>query len=103
MASKNLVGLELDQWLLDHNETPEELGPRLGLSGMTLRRVIAGAPVSRSTKWIVARHLGELPSSYTWPIHSPSKAAEELANQQMPGKRQPGGSRAASGSRKATR
>lgn len=79
MASKNLAGRQLDAYLLDRNLSPEQLGFKLGLSGMTVRRAIKGKPLARATKWVLARELGEDPSTL-WPP--------------MPGKRQPGGSRA---------
>lgn len=80
MASKNVVGHQLATELIDRNLNHEQLGAKIGVSGMTVRRAINGEPLSRETKWLLARYLGEEPSTY-WPP--------------MPGKRQPGGSRRA--------
>lgn len=78
MASRDLASVQLDAVLLDKNLSPEDLGPLIGVSGMTIRRALAGETLSRDTKWRLARYLGEDPSTL-WPP--------------MPGKRQPGGPR----------
>jgi hypothetical protein len=73
VASKNLVGRALAAHLLDHNLTPEQLGAKVGLSGMTIRRIIdpdTYGPLVRdhhiSTKFAIARELREDPSTL-WP------------------------------------
>lgn len=80
VASTNRVGLELQRYLLDRNLSPEQLGLKLGLSHMTIYRAMAGRPLSRDTKWRLARELGEDPSTL-WPP--------------MPRKRIPGSGRVA--------
>ena len=75
MASRNLAGLQLSAYLLDHGLTAEQLGDKVGLSGMTLRRVMAGQPTSIRTKFIVARILGEEPSTLWPPIPLRRKVA----------------------------
>ena len=86
MASSNLAALRLRRYLDDRNLTPEQFGELCGVSGMTIYRIaypeVYKQPKTgfeRDTKWRVARELGEDPSTL-WPP--------------MPGKRQPGGSRA---------
>lgn len=78
MAYRNRVGSQLVAYLDDRNLSPEDLGAKLGLSGMTIRRAIDGHQLSRDTRWRIARELGEEPSTF-WPP--------------MPRKRQVGGSR----------
>jgi plasmid maintenance system antidote protein VapI len=78
MASRDLASVQLAATLLDKNLSPEDLGPLIGVSGMTVRRALDGKVLSRDTKWRLARYLGEDPSTL-WPP--------------MPRKRQPGGPR----------
>ena len=70
----------------DRNLSYDQLGAKVGVSGMTIWRAIEGKPLSRETRFLIARYLGEEPSTY-WPP--------------MPRKRQPGGSRRAPRSRAA--
>lgn len=93
MASSDLASVRLRRYLDDKNLTPEQFGALCGVSGMTIYRIaypeVYRQPKTgyeRDTKWRVARELGEEPSSL-WPP--------------MPGKRQPGGSRARAGQRAA--
>lgn len=65
--------------MLDRNLSAESLALKLGLTHPTIYRALKDEPLSRDTKWRLARELGEDPSTL-WPP--------------MPGRRQPGGSRA---------
>lgn len=69
MASKNLVGVQLDALLLDRNISPEDFGESIGVCGMTVRRAMKGKPLSRDSKWRIARALKEDPSTF-WPPKS---------------------------------
>jgi lambda repressor-like predicted transcriptional regulator len=75
MPSKNVAGLRLQAYLLDHGLTAEQLGEQIGLSGMTLRRVIDGYPCTIRTKFLVARVLQEDPSTLWPPITRRRKVA----------------------------
>lgn len=73
MASRNLVGKRIESHLLDHGLTPEQFGDKVGLSGMTIRRIIdpvTYGPLVRghhiATKFAIARELREDPSTL-WP------------------------------------
>lgn len=79
MASGNLAALQLRTYLLDRNLRPEHFGAQIGVTGRTIYRALDGKRLSDDTKWRIARALGEDPSTL-WPP--------------MPGRRQPGGSRA---------
>jgi len=46
--------------------SPEQLGPQIGVSGYTLRRVMDGAPCQFRTKAAIAQALGEDPE-VLWP------------------------------------
>lgn len=75
MASRNLAGVRLQAYLLDHGLTAEQLGEQIGLSGMTIRRVIDGYPCTIRTKFVVARLLQEDPSTFWPPIPRKRKPA----------------------------
>lgn len=75
MPSKNVAGLRLQAHLLDHGLTAEQLGDQIGLSGMTLRRVIDGYPCTIRTKFLIARVLQEDPSSLWPPIARRARVA----------------------------
>lgn len=73
VAARNPVGKRIAAHLLDFGLTPEQFGEKVGLSGMTVRRImhpeIYGQPKGErhiSTKFAIARELREDPSTL-WP------------------------------------
>ncbi len=82
MASRNAVGKRIEAHLLDHGLTPEQFGEKVGLSGVTIRRIIDPATYGVlkrdhhiSTKFAIARELREDPSTLWPPItRKPRKA-----------------------------
>jgi hypothetical protein len=82
VAARNLVGKLIAGHLLDHGLTPEQFGAKVGLSGVTVRRIIDpevyGATIGKhhvSTKIAIARELREDPSTLWPPITNRKKAA----------------------------
>lgn len=75
VASKKLAGLQLERYRVNAGLTPEELGAKVGLSGMTIRRVEQGVgfPTIR-TKFRLARELG-VDVTEIWPIDARRKTA----------------------------
>jgi len=72
MARKNLVSVRLAAHLMDHGLSPEDFGETVGLSGMTIRRILEdepGAAAHIETKFKLARALREDPSTL-WPVGS---------------------------------
>jgi hypothetical protein len=80
VASQKVISATLRAYLDDRNLSEDDFGDLVGISGRQVRRIIDRQVERphRSTRWGIARQLGEDPSTF-WPP--------------MPGKRQPGGSR----------
>lgn len=68
MASKKQTGLQLRRYRINAGLTPEDLGHKVGLSGMTIRRLEngVGRPTVR-TQFLIARELG-LAVTDIWPL-----------------------------------
>lgn len=82
VAARNQVGRLIAGHMLDHGLTFEEFGALVGLSGMTIRRMVDpdkyGAPVTDhtiKTKFAIARRLREDPSTLWPPIRSRKRVA----------------------------
>lgn len=70
VASKKQAGLQLQRYRVNAGLTPEDLGEKVGLSGMTIRRVEQGigSPTVR-TRFRLARELG-VEVTDIWPLRS---------------------------------
>lgn len=86
MASRNRVGRRIEAHLEDHGLTPEQFGKKVGLSGMTIRRIIDpeqyGEPKRGhhiSTRFEIAKELREDPSTLWPPITRKRKRQEAQA------------------------
>lgn len=68
MASKKQTGLQLRRYRINAGLTPESLGHKVGLSGMTIRRIEngIGSPTVR-TQFLIAREL-DLEVTDIWPL-----------------------------------
>lgn len=68
MASSKVVGRQLKELRLNAGLSPEQLGARVGVSGMTIRRVERGQcqPTPR-TMFLIAQEFGLRPTDL-WPI-----------------------------------
>lgn len=67
MASTQQAGLQLRSHRMNRGMSPEELGRKVGVSGMTIRRLERGVgrPTIR-TRFLIARELG-LQVTDVWP------------------------------------
>lgn len=74
MASKKQTGLQLRRYRVNAGLTPEDLGHKVGLSGMTVRRLEngVGSPTVR-TKFLIAKELG-LDVTDIWPLRERAAA-----------------------------
>lgn len=75
MASRKQTGLQLRTHRTNAGMTPESLGHKVGLSGMTIRRLEngVGCPTVR-TRFLIARELG-LEVTDIWPLETRRVAA----------------------------
>lgn len=72
MARRNLVSTRVAAHLIDNGLSPEQWGKQIGVSGVTIRRILDnedGAAGHIGTKFAVARGLREDPSTL-WPTLS---------------------------------
>lgn len=77
MASRTRVPSLLLKHMARTGMSPEQLGPRVGVSGRTIRRVVNGDPVNFQfrTKAAIAEELGKDPTDI-WPLISLKRECE---------------------------
>lgn len=73
MASKQQAGLQLRTYRVNAGLSPEELGARVGLSGMTIRRLEEGVGIpTMRTRFLIAKELG-FQVTDIWPLSRRSR------------------------------